>query len=165
MRMQQADHPAKVELQTTHLIDIVFQLLVFFVMTFKIVAPEGDFHVKMPLANSPERWQEDSPTLPLTIRMHAADDGSLAGVSFAQRDFGNDWDSLREHVMSYLGADRGPGSLQDTTEVELDCDYQLDYEHVISAITAVSGYIDTNDNVVKLVEKIKFAAPRPAPGG
>ena len=32
----------------TPMIDIVFNLLIFFVMTFKITAPEGDFNVKMP---------------------------------------------------------------------------------------------------------------------
>ena len=42
----------KIELQMTPMIDIVFQLLVFFIMTFKIVAQEGDFNVKMPLASA-----------------------------------------------------------------------------------------------------------------
>jgi biopolymer transport protein ExbD len=40
----------KIELQMTPMIDIVFQLLVFFIMTFKIVSQEGDFNIKMPLA-------------------------------------------------------------------------------------------------------------------
>ena len=48
--------------------------------------------------------------------------------------------------------------------MELDCDYELHYEHVIAAVTAVSGYVDPNDTVVKLVEKIKFAPPRPKRG-
>ena len=40
----------KIELQMTPMIDIVFQLLVFFIMTFKIVAQEGDFNIKMPVS-------------------------------------------------------------------------------------------------------------------
>ncbi len=40
-----------IRLQMTPMIDIVFQLLVFFIMTFKIVSQEGDFHIKMPVAN------------------------------------------------------------------------------------------------------------------
>jgi biopolymer transport protein ExbD len=40
----------KVEIPMTPMIDIVFQLLVFFIMTFKIVSQEGDFNIKMPLA-------------------------------------------------------------------------------------------------------------------
>jgi hypothetical protein len=30
-------------------------------------------------------------------------------------------------------------------------------------VTAVSGYLDGNGNIVKLAEKIKFAPPRAAP--
>ena len=46
-------------------------------------------------------------------------------------------------------------------EVELDCDYQLKYEHVMRAITAISGYIDPDTGrVIRVIEKIKFAPPR-----
>ena len=41
-------------------------------------------------------------------------------------------------------------------------DYNLRYEYTVEAITAVSGYVDeTTGQIVKLVEKIKFAPPRP----
>lgn len=45
----------KVELMMTPMIDIVFQLLIFFIMSFKIAAQEGDFNIKMPLAASAVR--------------------------------------------------------------------------------------------------------------
>ena len=147
----------------TPMIDIVFQLLVFFIMTFKIVSQEGDFNIKMPLAAPSEGLQEDNLAPPLKIRIRAGADGELAGVSLNDQNFGNDWAGLHNYIISYIGTDRGPGSLQETTEVELDCDYKLNYENVVSAITAVSGYVDGNDNIVKLVEKIKFAPPRPDP--
>ena len=38
-------------------------------------------------------------------------------------------------------------------------DYDLHYEWVIGAITAVSGTKDTNGNVVRLIEKIRFNTP------
>ena len=38
-----------IRLQMAAMIDVVFLLLVFFVMTFRIVPVEGDFNVKMPL--------------------------------------------------------------------------------------------------------------------
>ncbi len=40
----------KIELQMTPMIDVVFQLLIFFMFTFKIATQEGDFNVKMPIA-------------------------------------------------------------------------------------------------------------------
>ena len=42
----------KIELQMVPMIDIVFQMLIFFVMTFKIAVPEGDFNITMPI-NAP----------------------------------------------------------------------------------------------------------------
>ncbi len=33
----------------TPMIDVVFQLLIFFMLTLKIIAPEGDFNINMPL--------------------------------------------------------------------------------------------------------------------
>ena len=36
--------------QMTPMIDIVFQLMCFFLFTFKIVLPEGDFSIRMPSA-------------------------------------------------------------------------------------------------------------------
>ena len=35
-------------LQLTSMIDVVFLLLVFFILTFKVVAPEGNFSLAMP---------------------------------------------------------------------------------------------------------------------
>ena len=46
-----SEPPEEIKLNMTAMIDIVFQLLVFFIMTFKVVALEGDFNVKMPLAS------------------------------------------------------------------------------------------------------------------
>ncbi|MCA9173564.1 MAG: biopolymer transporter ExbD [Planctomycetales bacterium] len=155
----------KIELQMTPMIDIVFQLLVFFIMTFKIVSQEGDFNIKMPLAAPSQGAVDENLVPPLKIRLRADAEGGLAGITLNDQPFGNDWRKLHEYVISYIGPDRGPGSLQSTTEVELDCDYDLQYSHVVSAITSVSGYIDSNDNIVKLVEKIKFANPRPPAGG
>jgi hypothetical protein len=36
----------------TPMIDVVFQLMSFFMCTLKIVAPEGDFDIRMPLGKS-----------------------------------------------------------------------------------------------------------------
>jgi len=148
----------KIDLQMTPMIDIVFQLLTFFIMTFKIVLPEGDFNIKMP-ANAPSSGVPDPNLLPpMTVRLTAGADGNLAGISINGNSM-KDFTALHNHIISVIGDDRGPGSAADSAEVELDCDYNLHYEHVIKAITAVSGYVDQN-GVVKLIEKIKFAPPK-----
>ncbi len=149
----------KVELQMTPMIDIVFQLLVFFVMTFKVVAQEGDFSIKMP--SKPAQGEPDPHQLPpIQVRMTADVNGNLANIGIGSRSLGRDFDALRGEIIGIVGTDRGPGSIAESTEVELDCDYNLHYGHVIEAITAVSGYVQ-GESVVKLVEKIKFARQRP----
>ena len=39
--------PEEIKINMTAMIDIVFQLLVVFIMTFKVVAMEGDFNIKL----------------------------------------------------------------------------------------------------------------------
>ena len=59
VRNVQSNADEKVEVQMTPMIDIVFQLLIFFIMTFKIVAQEGDFNIKMPLSAPSEGLPEE----------------------------------------------------------------------------------------------------------
>ncbi len=150
----------KIELMMTPMIDVVFQLLAFFIMTFKIIAPEGDFNIKMPLAAPNPGLPAPDQLPPITVRLRAASDGQLASIQFGQRSLGRDFSALRQQIRGILGDNAGPGSVQDT-EVELDCDYNLRYEYTIDAITAISGYVTPDGRIVKLVDKIKFAPLHP----
>ncbi len=143
-------------LQMTPMIDIVFNLLIFFVMTFKISAPEGDFNVKMPAQAA--QGVPDSPSMPpIKIRIAAGENGKLSGIQFADVPV-RSFEDLRTKVREIVGDAPGPGTLE-STEIEFDCDYNLRYEYVVQAMTAVSGYV-RDGQVVKLVEKIKFTPPR-----
>ena len=154
----------EIELQMTPMIDIVFQLLVFFIMTFKIVSMEGDFNIKMPMAAISDGLPKEDDIPPMTVKLSADGAGNLAGIRLNTKAF-NNFEELRQHIAGVIGDQRGPGSKQETAEVELDCDFNLKYTHVIEAITHVSGYIDPNtEEIVKLVEKIKFK-PQPANAG
>jgi len=148
----------KVEMQMTPMIDIVFQLLTFFLFSFKIAAPEGDFNINMPAAG-PARENLLDDSLPIQIKLTANADGSLASILLRDRPLAS-FDELHSQIIGIVGNDRGPGSVADKTEVELDCDYNLKYEHVIRAVTAVSGYITDDGNVIKLIQKIKFSPPK-----
>lgn len=153
----------KIELQMTPMIDIVFQLLVFFIMSFKVVVQEGDFNIKMPLAAPSAGLPDDNLVPPLRLRLVADSNGNIANISLNDSDVSS-FDKLRSDIIGFVGDDRGPGSIQQTTEVEVNADYRLRYEEVVKAITAISGYIDDRGNVQKLVEKIKFK-PQPAGSG
>jgi biopolymer transport protein ExbD len=155
--------PDKVEQQMTPMIDIVFQLLAFFVMTFKVASPEGDFNISMPSAAPQAAAPDDLNLPPLKIALKADSGGILQAIivnpgTADAKNFGTDMRALAQWVISYVGTDRGPNSLAKTVEVELMCDYQLHYGHTMAAVTAVSGYIAPGSDVpVSLFEKVKFS--------
>ena len=146
------------ELQMTPMIDIVFQLLVFFIMTFKIVSPEGDFNIKMPLAAPSEGLPDDTQLPPIKVTLKAGAGGRLSSIRMGTKALGGVGD-LRREIREIVGDDHGPGSIAAETEVEFDCDYDLKFEYVIDAITAVSGRIE-GQKVIKMIEKIKFSPPK-----
>ncbi len=162
MKIRHTGRKEKIELQMTPMIDIVFQLLVFFIMTFKIIQPEGDFNILMPLAPSPMGLPDDEPLPPMTIELKADRTGDLADIRMNDRSMGTNFRALRNHVLTIVGDPRGPDSRAKSAEVELDFDSHLKYKYVIEAITAISGMIDPEDHtkLIKLIEKINFAPPK-----
>jgi biopolymer transport protein ExbD len=149
----------KIELQMTPMIDIVFQLNIFFLFTFKIILPEGDFTIRMPSAAA-ARATEISESLPMTLVMKAGPNGELAELRLAGVSFGNRPDAfaqLHNRIRATVNDAGGPGTASDL-EVEIDADYDLNYEYVMRAITAVTGYIE-NGEPHALVERIKFTPP------
>ncbi len=153
----------KVQLQMTPMIDIVFQLLVFFIMTFKIVSPEGDFNIRMPIAAPSEGIPDDELQIPpIIVRLRATGTGHLSEIRMGETPLGRDFGELNQEVRRIVGDTTGP-NIQDAAEVEIDADYGLQFEYVMDAITAVSGYVGPEGNVIRVCEKIKFAPPRPEP--
>ena len=157
MKIRNREEAQRNALNMTSMIDIVFLLLVFFVMTFKIVELEGDFSVRMPLAGDKTN-QVDPTDLPIKLRLFANEKGQLTSMRLNEIDMQTDFNKLRAKVVELVGpvapeeGDEGP-------EIEIDTDYNLRYEYIIRAITSVSGYKD-GTQVVKLIERIKFAKPR-----
>lgn len=147
----------EVKLMMAPMVDIVFLLLIFFIMTFKIVAPEGNFNIRMPLSAPSEGRPDELQLPPIRIRLTADTSGNLAGIYFGESRMAN-FRQLQKEIISIIGDDFGPGSLAEETEVELDCDANLKFRHTIDAITAVSGDI-RDGQIVKLIEKIKLTPP------
>ena len=151
--------PDKIPIDMTPMIDIVFQLLTFFCMTLKVASAEGDFSIQMPLAARNAGTPDPHQVPPIKIRLRADANGNLAELSLNDRVFsGPDrWQQLHNHIAGLVGDEQ----LAAAAEVELDCDFGLKYEHVVEAITAVSGSVGPGGRIQKLVEKIKFSPPRP----
>jgi biopolymer transport protein ExbD len=150
----------KVEVPMTPMIDVVFQLIIFFLFSFKIVLPEGDFSVRMPSAAA-ARAVEMSETLPTPLVMKSDAEGQLIEMRLGGRSFGDSPDAflkVHQQIRGMVNDAGGPGTASDL-EIELDCDYNLNYEYVMRAITAITGYIE-NGQPHKLIERIKFTPPK-----
>ena len=152
----------KVPIDMTPMIDIVFQLLAFFCMTLRVADAEGDFAIKMPLVAA-QAGEPDPNQAPerFTLRMRADAAGDLLEMTMAQQAFTGPGDERWIRLRQFIAGQVGQGSLAESAEVELDCDYNLKYEYVIRAITAVSGDIGPDGQMIKLIEKINFAPRRP----
>lgn len=144
----------KVAINMTPMIDVVFQLMIFFMLTLNIIAPEGDFDIRMPLGKSAGQPTEDLQVPPIKVRLDAQPDGSLASISMNGEPV-VDFNDLRQRVAGIVDVS---GAAADDLELELDCAYDLDYANVISAITAVSGRID-DGRLIEMIKKITFARP------
>ena len=159
----------KFELQMTPMIDVVFLLLIFFMLTFKITIPEGNFNINMPLA-APTAGLPDQNFRPeIKVRLIADPAGTLTEIRINERPLsGNTPErliaSLRAEIRSLVQLMGTGDPLEQELEAEIDADYQLRYQYTMSAITACSGQLEQTVtgqyDLVKYIEKIKFAPPR-----
>lgn len=155
--------PTAVDL--TPMIDVVFQLMAFFVMTFKVTAMEADFNVKMPLSsNQQSEIDEVLPTI-LQVNLRAGPERNIAGIDIdsdtASTSFSGAgmFRELTAFVESVLAGEGDPTSSPDV-EVEFIIDPTLRYVWTVQAMEAVSGKKLPDGKVQRLVEKIKFRSPQ-----
>jgi len=153
--------PSKVEVPMTPMIDIVFQLLIFFMLQLKIVAPEGNFNINMPIG-APSAAASDAPNLPdIKVGLRSDAEGNLVQLTLGPNKLGNNeaaFDELSRQILSIIGKPGSPRSKD--VEIEIDADYELHYKYVIRAVSKCTGQIDPQTRqLVRYVEKIKFAPP------
>ena len=161
---QRADGFEKINVPMAPMIDVVFLLLVFFMLTLKISAPEGDFNLNLPQGSRTPTGKL-SP-LDLKVRLLANPDGTLQQLQLEGVDLGNDFpgafDRLNRQVEQLVGSGK---AFSDDLEVEIDADFGLHYIYVMKAVSSCSGRFNSRTGGrVTCIEKIKFAQPRPPRG-
>jgi biopolymer transport protein ExbD len=130
--------PAKVDVQLTSMIDVVFQLLAFFLVTFRVAAVEGDFQLRLPKADRVPGTC--SRTERQTVRVVADAHGDLDVWRLDSRASGNGRSSLprlRAEALRSVNISREAG--QEEPEFELRLDDRLRYEHAHAVIEALGG--------------------------
>ncbi len=147
-------------LQVIPLIDVVFMLLAFLLITFKMNAPEGDFEILMPPTGdgatslSPAALPEIAP-VQIRILLSADTNGNLTNVQIGSVDLGPDPERLRDYLVELVGT--APSEIErQKWEAEIIFDEHLRYQHVIDAMTSVRGYLQ-DGHLVPLIDKINIA--------
>src|SRR5688572_2126496 len=130
MKFRKKAELTPVPMDMTPMIDMVFQLLIFFMLTFKILSQEGDFGIMMPLSAVSAGVANPMHVPPIVVRLTANPTGELVGITVNDKEFGTNFASLHNYLHALVGSERGPGSIQESTEVELNCDYGLHYRYV-----------------------------------
>ena len=78
------------------MIDVVFQLLIFFMLTLKIIEPEGDFNINMPLG-APSEQTKDINLADIKVRLEAnPQSGQLTKLKFGQTVLGENAAGMSE---------------------------------------------------------------------
>ena len=162
MKIRHTDHREEIKLEMTPMIDIVFQLLVFFILTFKVVAMEGDFNIKMPQAAQSQGAPDPDAIQPIKIQLTSDANGNLTNIYFKyieERALGPDFGKLRAEAIQLVSPDAGPSASSEQLEVEIEADYNLDYKYAVDAMTAVTGYRDDDGQIITLIEQVRFIPP------
>ncbi len=136
MKIRKSADQAKVELQMTPMIDVVFQLLVFFLFSFKVVPVEGEVAVNMPpaLAGAKPKSDDIDVTEKVKIKLSAGEDGALIGIRVGDNDLGENPPALTQFLRDTVV---GPTGKADDSEVEIDADRHLLYHFVIRVTNAI----------------------------
>ncbi len=88
--------PAEVELNMAAMLDMAFQLLAFFILTFRPTPIESQISLRMPDkaatssagSQTDESTQQDPAGLTLTVSVHANKEGEIAGIEVGPKTFG-----------------------------------------------------------------------------
>ena len=143
--MRRAPHQEpKVEMNMTPMIDVVFQLLTFFMFTLKPMIHEGQFAVNMSVGGAAAPSNEEFKLPPLQVNLEATEDGELAAILLGDRLIRN-FDDLRVQISALVG-----GGIGDEIEAEIHADDSLQYAYLVAAVNTLTA---------ARVNKINFAPP------
>ena len=114
---------------------------------------EQDHHVELKPAAHREGLPADRELLPFIVQVQAKPDGSVAMVK-VDRLAVESFEALQREFITRIGDERGPGSLADTAQVEIDADDELLMQHVAQAYNAVAGYRNREGDLIALIKNV-----------
>ncbi|MEK6257751.1 MAG: biopolymer transporter ExbD [Planctomycetota bacterium] len=163
MKFSPNNGPSIIRLPLVPLIDVMFLLLMFFVLHLKGISPERQFTVNLPSGPPSSATATGSAaSLPdIKVGLRSDRNGRLTQLTLGSKNLGNDdaaFDRLNREILQLIGRPGHP--LTKDVEVEIDADYETHYRFVVKAISKCTGRMDPQTRqIARYVEKIKFAPP------
>ena len=132
----------EVEIQVTPMLDMAFQLLAFFILTYQPAPVEGLFAMNLlppapaldanaPISSEPPAGDVELPAAvrTLTTTLRADTDGLLAGIQIGENEPMNDPEALRQQVRTIFS-----GNDQPFEQVLIEVDPRLKYAELMKII-------------------------------
>lgn len=147
-RRRTSSDDIEVKADLTSMLDVIFNVLAFFVVTFNPPKPEKNFDVTLPppqkqetqAQTSDEASQEPELFESVTIGLRAGPGGTLQSIQLEGRDLGGGGvgvprlvNELRRTASLISVGDGSGGALEAATII---CDPSLKYEHLIAVVDA-----------------------------
>jgi biopolymer transport protein ExbD len=141
---------ANLELNMTPMIDVIFQLIIFFMCSIHFKSLEGKLYAYMPLDKGPRATKQIEPPIDeIRIRLSYAESSPLmARVRLGEIDF-HDWGALERHLQNLAPGLVTPDGLN-VIPVKIDAEGNVPAQVVVSVL-----------NLCKKagVQKTEFAVP------
>ncbi len=161
MKFSLSDGPTIIRFPLVPLIDVLFLLLMLFVLSLKVIAPDTGFTANLP--GGPPSSAAAMAAIPPEIKVGLRSDraGRLAQLTLDSKDLGNDdaaFERLGREILRIVGRPGHP--LTRDIEVEIDADFETQHRYVVKAVSVCTGRLDPQtQQLARYVEKIKFAPP------
>lgn len=121
----------EIELQLTSMIDVIFQLLIYFVITANFQIDEGTILATLP-GNAAQTDTPPPPITPLLIELSTADDG----VTYTMRVRGSTDIKTVTQLYGYLDNRVKTGAMAADDPVEIKPQGQVRWQHVVNVFNA-----------------------------
>lgn len=139
------------------MIDVVFLLLIFFMLTLQIAAPEGTHTIESSAKAGPQ------PAVPLSevrVRLLADADGHLAEIRLGRRSLGGGEEAIEQlsQEMQAL-AFEARGIIDDGLLVIIDADADLQFNYSLRALGVCQKHRAADGQLEALGTRIRMVSP------
>ncbi len=154
-RRETTIEPARMQLNLTSMIDVIFLLLIYFVITASFSADEGILTAKLPEGTGKPAEVPKPPERPIRIRLASTSSPNdvridLVGLGRSPRTFGE----LHTLLSGMQLNDRNPsGAFKDDNPVIIEPDGHVRWQHVVNAFNAAIRARFTNVSFAQATEQ------------